>query len=1573
MINKLSKIMIKANSLPKSQAGALDKILGVATVITVLLSIVQVINQESKGLVNGLKNALVFSVTLGALIGIVILTSKIAKDLNISPIQTIGYALGTLVNSVSVVVLSKAAENTGQSLKAVAIFSIAMITTIGITLLVAKVAKNMNLSPVQMIATSVSILINSLSALIISKALAEPQKSLKDVFIFGIMTAMISANVLLFSKAGEKLSITKMIGLIVMLGALVLATKLVLSFAEGLGMKSLKEVLIFNLITLSIVYGAIFASKKMDAELGKVIKAVISIVLWVAAMSLVALAIKFILNNITIMDVVKLGLIVLGLSFVFNRVSKKSDEIRKGVIAVALMSLGILAIIPAMLLFKSTGLSGLDALGVGILILALSYSMKKVGKDWKDILKGALAIGVASIGIAMLVPGLMIFKLSGFGVLDAIALSLVLVGVAWSFSYVGERWKDVLKGSAMMIPIAIGIALLSIGLMIFKVTGFGLMDTLTVTLTIIGLGIAFWIIGKGWDTILLGSLAVLGMSIAIGILSIALFFYKQSKFELQDGLTLALTVLGLGIVFWVVGQGWKTILKGAAAIAGLGAAIWVLSHGMKVWSKINVKFKDIATLAGTIAMFGIEFGIAGNFYKDILKGAAAIAGLGAALWVVGHGMKVWTSAKVKMSDVKILGLTIGMLAVEFALVGAYEAGLMTGIPLTITMGSLAIAGLGASLWVVSQGMKAWTSAKVKMSDVKTLGATIAILGVEFAAAGFASPLILSGSFALGAASIPLLAITGALKVFAISKFTKADGDNLSYALQSVIDGFLGGKMPGGFLAGLSYAAKSAARIALMIPAIPVIMLAGAALIPITKSILIFKNSGFNKEDGSNLEYMVSSVIKGFGLLGDKKRQKQLGVSFDNDSIKSSVGILSGAGKVLSGLAEGIRSWANLEIVEWDIINPGTSKAKFVISGKRKLNKSDFENAAYGMSQVINAVGEPFAKLGRLQKGQLTGDPYLDRVYSGNFISEGIKSLTGIGSIMSSLAQGVRDFSNMSFTEYEVVNAGTDKAKLVPKVKRKLSDTEIAGAGKNIGKILSVVGYEFAKIGRKEANTEGKQWPWSGGWVSKGIDALEGISEILSAVTKGVVSMVYNEIPTFELINGGTSKAKLVPGKSIKVTDSDLEKASRNINKILSIIAYEFSKIGRNESNTEGAFSGGWVTKGVKSLSGISGILKSVVENVSNMAYGSFQSMELVNAGTPNAKLVPGTPIKFTPKVLIDAGKTIGNILNAIGNSFVHFGYYISKNRESFDISIESVSKISEPIKSMIEFTNEFLKIKDPLKISDNIKKFFETINSIFSKNSKNSLDSISKNIELYTKNMINLGESASAITKFSLSVAVFEKLKNPKVAANDISAFISTINANFDVTKNRNLKTTMDNMGMFTTGITNIAKKADPLEKAAKNMDRIQKSMKLMKESVNSMDLKKLTLTDAMLRSMAILSKNPEAMAKTIEKSLNASFAALIAAIKSNLPAKAANNTVNNTVDSPTKTVTTNKGDGDKKDDNKDNKKESGNKSKTGFKDDSNIFTMTAKNQDMYQAMVEALNDVVIRTVAVGSNDYSRK
>ena len=78
----------------------------------------------------------------------------------------------------------------------------------------------------------------------------------------------------------------------------------------------------------------------------------------------------------------------------------------------------------------------------------------------------------------------------------------------------------------------------------------------------------------------------------------------------------------------------------------------------------------------------------------------------------------------------------------------------------------------------------------------------------------------------------------------------------------------------------------------------------------------------------------------------------------------------------------------------------------------------------------------------------------DGWFSDGVVKKGIEALTGIGNIMTELAKGVQSFANLQFTSYEVVNAGTADAKIVPKGIFTLSDGDFWKVKDNFNGILN---------------------------------------------------------------------------------------------------------------------------------------------------------------------------------------------------------------------------------------------------------------------------------------------------------------------------------------------------------------------------------------------------------------------------------------------------------------------------------------------------------------------------------------
>jgi hypothetical protein len=492
------------------------------------------------------------------------------------------------------------------------------------------------------------------------------------------------------------------------------------------------------------------------------------------------------------------------------------------------------------------------------------------------------------------------------------------------------------------------------------------------------------------------------------------------------------------------------------------------------------------------------------------------------------------------------------------------------------------------------------------------------------------------------------------------------------------------------------------------------LLAGSALIVISSGLKIFKESGFTKEDGNNLQYAIGSIVKAFSIVTDTKRQKEMGFEVNWLDLMFGIEALSNAGSTLASLAQGIQAFANLEVTTWEVINPGTKKARLVIKERRKMNETDFDNAAYGMAKVINAIAEPFANVGKLTQGQKSGNPLYDSVFGNDYIAAGIDSLKNVGGTLISLAQGVQAWANLEIIEYEVINAGTKNAKLVPKSVRKMADTDFTAASTNIAMVLGFLAKEIANIGEMEAKSEGV---FSGGNITKGKEVIAGLGGNILSMADAIVKLANSEITSYKV----NEKGELVPYDTRKLNDTDYKAAT----------------------------------------------------------------------------------------------ETIKTMLGTLIDGLIEAGVKADENEDEIEAVLEVLPSISEALGSSADTLKKWIDMKD-----------------------------------------------------------------QATVGANNITSFISTINSIFDTDKNKNLPRSSAYFSLFATNVEKMATSANQFDKIATNFERMDKSMKGIKDSVNSFDLQKLTTTDSLFKSMAILSKSPEAMANQINETLKEAFKDFSDAIK---------------------------------------------------------------------------------------------
>jgi len=188
----------------------------------------------------------------------------------------------------------------------------------------------------------------------------------------------------------------------------------------------------------------------------------------------------------------------------------------------------------------------------------------------------------------------------------------------------------------------------------------------------------------------------LGASLAVSAVGFKVF-NEVNWGSLVKG-TLALG--GLVAIAKLLDKGSISILKGAAVIGLLGAAMWVAGKGFQTFNDLD--WGGIAKGAVALGVFAVAAGVMGGFLPVIAAGALAIALLGASLVVFGAGAMVAAKAAQMFSEAIV---TIG--SIDGANLIAVGAGL---------------AAVGAGMIVFTAGMIAGTAGSVVSGIMSLFGA-----------------------------------------------------------------------------------------------------------------------------------------------------------------------------------------------------------------------------------------------------------------------------------------------------------------------------------------------------------------------------------------------------------------------------------------------------------------------------------------------------------------------------------------------------------------------------------------------------------------------------------------------------------------------------------------------------------------------------------------------------------------------------------------------------------------------------------------------------------------------------------
>lgn len=842
-----------------------------------------------------------------------------------------------------------------------------------------------------------------------------------------------------------------------------------------------------------------------------------------------------------------------------------------------------------------------------------------------------------------------------------------------------------------------------------------------VTLLTIGLfGTAFALLGAFEDPIKRGAEALYDMGAGLLLFSLGLgAFTLASLFILKNPKTLLVmagTIILIGGAISLLGVFDKYIERGSVALLLMGIGLTAFSVGVGIYALVSklITVENMLIMAGTLIAVGGAIGLVGAFEMGLFTGipgvitagsiALVVAGVGLAAVSIGLLIFNMATKDMTLEDAGKMALVLGGIALTFAAVGVASPLIYLGAPALILAG-IALSLLGVGLMLYTEGWKKADKAGMwKPTGEKgffggdilvfesTLNAVAAGLSINpFTTAGIliGAPALILGGIALSLLGLGLMSFTSGYKKADKAGLWKDTGET----------GFFGGKILkfesvlDSIAAGLSINPLTAIG---MVAGSGALLVGSAALLTMSVGIKAFgnmyKDKGVQKlfeehptfiveswfsadRPGSYFEFLMSGIANAFDL-----------PTLQIANMYASAPALIKAGKALQDIAAGIRGFQK-------IIND--------------VEGGDLTKITDNIVSVITTVSQAFGQIGGTRSGGLSsslkrffgfgGDipgAVVDgkQLYSPDAVKRGIESVSGMGEILVSVAQGVQAFASM---EYKDLNGN------IIKIDGKVQ----AEAIKNAGDVISVVATAFGELGRKYPVTDEGWFTEGKSDVQRGVMAVNGMGSILVNVAEGIKAFA-------------DFTYKDADGNVVEIDPADLQPGGKIITSIKDVLyatSRVFGYIGSSSSegwidDAQGlGYSPDQIKEGVDAVSGIGNILSGVGSAVKAFA----------EAGKPDTKPITEFITDVVSAVMGLGGfdqlmiKTNGEILSDIFESMVE----VVEAKDPFKEMAKSMGELKDNINAMdaekLELTNDLMHNITLAGESDGTEAALEKISGVF--------------------------------------------------------------------------------------------------------------------------------------------------------------------------------------------------------------------------------------------------------------------
>ena len=1091
----------------------------------------------------------------------------------------------------------------------------------------------------------------------------------------------------------------------------------------------------------------------------------------------------------------------------------------------------------------------------------------------KKIKEGGEAIEILGDGLKSLAKSLGVLALLG-AVAPLVAIGVLL---AWStvkiFSYLGAKHKEIKEGANAMTMLGKGLVAFSAGLatLMLVVLIVSPKKIIAGIALLVSFALLFYFLGKVERGISDGGKAIGWMGLGLFAFSAALALFMMVVLIAKPA-NIALGVASIVLLagaFALIGKldskgyvkdGAKSLMEMGGALAVFSLGLLVFGVSLKLLSMIfkgDIIAAGVATASLLLGLGGV-FSLIGMMSKggSLEQGAAGMVTVGFALISIGAGILIFGLAlKAIMSLFKndwqtaalaSAGIILG-LGVAFALIGTQS--------IFITTGAAAMISVGFALMSISGGILLFGLAIKGLQAIfgdnlieagKIAGGILLGLGLAFAGIGALSFIITPGAAAGILMGLSLLSLS--LGIWTFGNTIKGLYD------KNLID--KEGKMKGvGILSQLMSEFSSMFFSSVFaLPGIGIGIGMGISLMTIAKGLsdvgnvlaklnpdtivgTLFGENGIITKLTDNFSKLGSS---GGSLVGFLRKFT------GTDAVSMGIQSVRSIGNVLSELAGGIAAFGNIasfpvKVVKGGKLVDGTVSLPEVI---KSINEN-VPTMLTSLSDVFRKIGE--GDLGKFGGG-IAGQAFsmLAGLLGDDPVSRGIKSVHGIGSVLSELAGGIAAFGNVkAFPTKKVGKDGKltddviDLMSIIPTITETLSGNGKADST-NTG-MLYALSAIFSTIGEKFGD---KGFLGPGSTTQKGVDAVKGIGNVISELAGGITA--FANFKAFPIKKIGKDGKEEVEYKDISGDIKGLFTSligSKSESGLLTVLADVFGSIGKTYGDKW--FKNGDVKKGTDAVKGISDVVSTLATGITGFANLSI-GLPLYDK---DGKVIGrSAPIKIS-----DIQANITDIANSLPAAFKGLDFkYIEKQTGGAKIVLalaDVVSKIGQALA--------------PLMVT-------------MKKGATTMLKTLGTDIKAFSE---SLGSTTISEDKLAMLNSLIKPLTDLSNLDKGLERFAQSLSA------------TGSAFGVFGRGFSefyiNLAK-FDRFEQSFSNLlksqytyrfDKFSDDMGKFKDSVNKFDVEKLKLTESMIKSIAIISKAPDSM-KNITETLEKSFDELIQAIR---------------------------------------------------------------------------------------------